>query len=112
MFQLSLSKLAVGLGGLALALGAGAGVASAAPNLDSAINTTCSYPQLVSALNAQDPNVANAFNQMPVLQRGLREFVAATPDGRRQVANDVANAPAFQPYIGTIERAFNTCNNF
>lgn len=113
MFRLSCTRLAViGLGGLALSLTAGVGTASAAPNLDSAINTTCSYPQLVSALNAQDPKVGSAFNKSPVLQRGLHEFLGAGPDRRAKVARDVAAAPMFQPYLGSIEQAFNTCNNF
>ncbi|OMB97775.1 hypothetical protein A5733_09345 [Mycobacterium sp. NS-7484] len=112
MFGLSSTRLSAGIGGLALSLAAGSGVASAAPNLDAAINTTCSYPQLVSALNAQDPQVANAFSKSPILQRGLREFLADGPDKRAKTARDVANAPMFQPYLGTIEQAFNTCHNF
>ncbi|MGV0742788.1 hemophore-related protein [Mycolicibacterium sp. XJ870] len=112
MFHLSLTRVAVGLGGLALSLTAGAGIAAAGPNLDSAINTTCSYPQLVAALNAQDPQVGRAFDQTPLLQRGLREFLAAGPDRRAQTAQDVANAPMFRPYLGSIEQAFNTCHNF
>ncbi|WP_280831050.1 hemophore-related protein [Mycolicibacterium frederiksbergense] len=112
MFRLSLTRLAAGIGGLALSLTAGAGIASAGPNLDSAVNTTCTYPQLVSALNAQDPQVGKAFDQSPILQRGLREFLADAPAKRVRTAQDVANAPMFQPYLGTIEQAFNTCNNF
>ncbi|MDQ2638877.1 MAG: hemophore-related protein, partial [Actinomycetota bacterium] len=62
MIQLSMTRLAVVVGGVALSLGAGVGVASAAPDLGPAINTTCSYPQLVAALEAQNPQVAAAFN--------------------------------------------------
>ena len=112
MIQKSLTGMAVAVAGVALSIGAGAGVASAAPDLGPAINTTCNYEQLVSALHAQDPNVANAFNQMPILQRGLRDFIAAGPDARTRQAHNVSSAPAFQPYIGTIAAAFNTCNNF
>ncbi len=53
-----------------------------------------------------------AFDQSPILQRGLREFIADPPAKRAKTAQDVANAPMFQPYLGTIEQAFNTCNNF
>ena len=55
MIKVSLTSMAAAVGGLALSLAAGAGVASAAPDLGPAVNTTCSYPQLVSALNAQGP---------------------------------------------------------
>jgi hypothetical protein len=63
MIKLSLTRLAAAVGGLAVAFAAGAGVASATPDLGPAVNTTCSYPQLVSALNAQGPDVAAGFNQ-------------------------------------------------
>lgn len=112
MIHVSLTRLAAAVAGVALSLGAGAGIASAAPDLGPAINTTCTYPQLVSALNTQDPEVGRAFGEMPTLQRGLREFLAAGPDQRQKVAQDVSNAPAFQPYLGSIEAAFRTCNNF
>jgi hemophore-related protein len=112
MIQRSLTRLSVAIIGAVLALGAGAGIASAQMDMGPAINTTCNYDQLVAALNAQSPEVANAFSQAPMLQRGLRTFIAGGPDHRAKVAQDVANAPAFQPYLGTIEQAFRTCNNF
>src|ERR1700691_3928308 len=68
MSPLALTRLAVAAGGLALSLTAGAGVASAAPDLGPAINTTCSYSQVVSALNAQDPAAAAQLNGSPSAQ--------------------------------------------
>ena len=47
MIKLSLSRLALAVGGLALSLTAGAGVASADPALDTIVNTTCSYTQVM-----------------------------------------------------------------
>ena len=64
MIKLSLTRLAVAVGGLAVSLAAGAGVASATPDLGPAVNTTCSYPQLVSALNAQGPEAGAAFQSI------------------------------------------------
>ena len=61
MTKLSLTRLAVAVGGLALSLTAGAGVASADPDLDPIVNTTCTYPQAVAALNAQNPAAAAVF---------------------------------------------------
>lgn len=112
MFSVSLARVSVGLGALALSLTAAAGIASADPDLDLAINTTCSYPQVVAALNAQDPQFGKALSQSPILQSGLREFLAAGPEKRAQTAQDVANAPAFQPYLGAMEQAYRTCHNF
>jgi len=112
MIKLSFARFAVAVGSLALPLAAGAGVASATPDLGPAVNTTCSYPQLMSALNAQGPEVAAGFNQSPVLQAGLRQFLASGPAKRQQMAENMATAPAFAPYMGTVEQAFLTCNNF
>jgi hypothetical protein len=57
MVTLSMTRLAVAVGGLTLSLAAGAGEAIADP-LDAAINTTCSYSQAVAALNALSPATA------------------------------------------------------
>lgn len=112
MMKLSLTRLAVGIGGFALSLAAGAGVASAQPDLGPAVNTTCSYPQLVSALNAQSPEAGAAFGQLPVLQVGLRQFLASGPVQRQRIAAQIAAAPWAQPHLGAIQGAFNTCNSF
>ena len=69
MMKVSLIRLAVAAGGLALSLGAGAGIASAGPDLGWAVNTTCTYPQ--------SPQAGNAFNQSAIMQKGLQDFLAA-----------------------------------
>ena len=61
MIKLSLTSLAAAVGALALPLALGTGVATATPDLGPAVNTTCTYPQLVSALNAQGPEASTVF---------------------------------------------------
>jgi hemophore-related protein len=112
MIKLSLTKLSLAIGVSALSLGVGSGVASAAPDLTPAINTTCSYPQFMSALNARNPQAQGAFDSSPVLRNGLSEFLASGPERRREIAQYVAASAMFAPYLGTIEQAFNTCNGF
>ena len=112
MVNLSLSRLAVAVGGLALSLTAGAGVASADPDLGPIVNTTCTYEQFAAALNAQNPAAASVFNSSPNMQSGLRQFLAAPPDQRQTMADKMANAPANKPYFGIVQKAFNTCNNY
>lgn len=107
-----LTKLAVGIAGVGLSLIAGAGVASAAPNLDSMVNTTCSYPQVMSAMNAQDPAAAAQFTSTPQGESLLHQFLGSPPDQRRQMVNLMASHPANQPFLGLAERVFNTCNNY
>ncbi|NKZ11514.1 hemophore-related protein [Mycolicibacterium septicum DSM 44393] len=101
-------KLAVTVGGLAVLLTAGAGVASADPRLDSAVNTTCSYPQVMGALNAQSP-MAGAS---PAVQDVLRQFLGSGRDQRQRMAEGIAAQPANQPYLGLLQTVFDTCNNF
>ena len=112
MPKLSLTRLAVVFGGLALSLTAGAGVASADPDLGPAINTTCSYQQVVSALNAQDPAAAAQFNASPVAQSYLRQFLASSPAQRRQLAQQALAVPGAQQQVGLVLRLANTCNNY
>jgi hemophore-related protein len=112
MVNLSLSKLAVAVGGLALSLTAGAGVASADPDLGPIVNTTCSYPQVISALNAQDPATAAQFSALPQNESFLRQFLASPPSQRLRTAQMMQSAPGAQQYFGLIEQIFNTCNNY
>jgi hemophore-related protein len=66
----------------------------------------------MSALNAQNPMFASAFNSSPQQQAGLRRFLASPPDQRLQMAQAIASAPGNQPYIPVIQQVFNTCSNY
>lgn len=116
MVGLSLSKLSAAAGTLALLLTAEAGVASADPDLDPVINTTCSYAQVVSALNAQSPVAAAQLNGSPTAQAALRGFLDSSPDQRRQIAQELESKPESQPYVeqfaGLVVQVANTCNNY
>jgi hemophore-related protein len=112
MVTRSLTRLAVAAGGLALSLLAGAGIASANPDLGPAINTTCSYPQVVAALNAQSPAAAAKFNSSPMAQGWLRNFLASPPDQRAQMAQQAEGMPGAAQYFGLIGQVTTTCNNF
>ncbi len=106
------TKLVVAVAGLGLALTAGAGFASAAPNLDSMVNTTCNYQQVTAALSAQGPGPAADLSRSPEALSMLQQFLGMPSSQRRQMANLLAGHPANQPYLGPIEQAFNTCGQF
>ena len=112
MVTRSFTRLAAAVGGLALSLVAGAGIASADPAIDAAINTTCSYPQVVGALNAQSPAAAAKFNSSPMAQGWLRNFLASPPPQRAQMAQQAQEYPGAAQYIGLIGQIAGTCNNF
>ncbi|MCW2685251.1 MAG: putative antigen [Mycobacterium sp.] len=112
MVKLSSSKLVVALGGLALSLTTGVGVASAQPDLGPVVNTTCSYDQVMLALDAQPGNLGNQFRAQPMAQSMLGRFLASPVDQRWQIAQQVQASPLGQQYIGAILKVANTCNNY
>src|SRR6202000_1892538 len=84
---------AVAVAGLALSLAAAAGVASADPDLGPIVNTTCNYGQVMAALNAQNPAAAAQFNQSPVAQSYLHQFLNSPPSRRMAMAQQIASSP-------------------
>jgi hemophore-related protein len=112
MAKLSSTKVVVAFGGLVLSLTTGVGVASAQPDVAPLINTTCSYSQIVAALNAQSPDLANQFSTNPVAQSMLRTFLASPVDQRQQIVQQAQANPLEQQYIGPLLQIANTCNNY
>ena len=112
MVKLSSTRLVVAFSGLALSLTTGVGVASAQPDMGPLINTTCSYPQVVAALNEQSPDLANQFYAEPMAQSVLRRFLASPVDQRQQTVQRMQGTPLGQQYLGPILQIANTCNNY
>jgi hemophore-related protein len=112
MAELSLTRLAVGVCGLALSLTAGAGLASADRDLSPFVNTTCNYGQVTSALQAADPQAAAQFNSSPESVSFLRQFLASPPSQRQQMAQMLASQPGADQQFGLLQRVFSTCNNY
>ncbi len=108
MARFSLGKLAVAVGGAAVALSAATGVASADPITD----TTCNYGQVMRALNATDPGTAAQLNGSPAAQGYLRQFLAAPPTKREQMAAQLRAMPQAQQFMGTIEQVAGVCNQY
>lgn len=108
MMRLSLGKLAAAVGGVAVALSASTGVASADPIVD----TTCDYGQVMRALHATDPATEAQLNQSPMAQNYLRQFLAAPPPKRAQMAAQVRAMPQAAQFMGTIENVAGVCNNY
>ncbi len=113
---MSLTRLPAAVGALLVSLSAGAGVASADTDLSPAINTTCNYSQVVSALRAQSPLAAGQLDGSPTAQGALRGFLDSSPDQRQQIAQELQSRPESQRYVqqfaGLIVQVANTCNNY
>jgi|SRR5258705_5557045 hemophore-related protein len=98
--------------GLALSLSNGAGIASATPDSSVIVNSTCTYPQVMAALNAQSPETAKELNANSLASGWLQGLVAAPPDQRAQMIQQVEGFPSLQPYMPVIFQVANSCNRY
>ncbi len=111
MITISLARLAAGVGGVALALSAG-GVAAADPGQDPAVSTTCSYSQVMAAMNAQSPEAAAQFNATPMAQSFLQNFLAAPPPQREQMLQQARGAPEAAQFVNLVGPIAKTCDRY
>lgn len=112
MIKLSRTNLAIAVCGVALSVPLSVGVASAAPDFGPVINTTCTYDQVIAALNAQQPALAEEFNTSPFAQGALRNFLASPPADRQQTVAQLQGSPAASQYFGPISSIAGSCSNY
>ena len=102
-------KLAIAaVGGLALSFTAGIGVASADPIVD----TTCSYPQVMAALNTENPALAQKFSANPIAAAMLGNFLSSPPAERVQLVQEYQSTSWGQKYSGAMSSIAGSCNNY
>lgn len=123
MITTSLARLAAA-GGMALALASGTGLANAEPapptqpaqpglwSQNPAVNTTCSYSQVVAAINSQSPDAAAQFNASPVAQSFLQNFLAAPAPQREQMIEQAQGVPEAAQYVSLFGPLARICNNY
>ncbi|MHA7648303.1 hemophore-related protein [Mycobacterium sp. ML4] len=109
--RLSFIGMGAAAGAIAMSLGLGAGVASADP-LDGVVNTTCSYPQVLAALNATNPGAAAQLTSSPIALSYLQRFLASPPPQRAQMAAQIQAMPGASQYIGVVETVAGVCNSY
>jgi hemophore-related protein len=111
---------------VALSCSFGTGHASAEPIYAPLVNTTCSYAQVVAALQSEAPDLASMLGVYPQAQAKLRQFLALPPDQREQkiqqglAANpqwqtkldSKSSTPEGQQQIQQITQVANTCQNY
>lgn len=132
MITTSLARLAAG-SGMALALAAGAGPANAVPDQpgptpppsqpgqpgkpsqwsqNPAVNTTCSYAQVVAAMSAQSPETAAQFNATPMAQSFLQNFLASPPPQREQLLEQAQGVPEAAQFVTLVGPIAKTCDKY
>ena len=102
------SSIAVAAGAAALSLTVGSGIANADPIID----TTCSYPQVIAALNTENPTLAGKFSSNPVAGAMLSNFLSSPPAKRQQLAADFQKTAWGQKYFGAMASIAGSCNNY
>ncbi|MGV0625441.1 hemophore-related protein [Mycolicibacter minnesotensis] len=99
------------IGGLALSLAA-AGSACADPAQDPAINTTCSYSQVVAAMNAQAPETAAQFDVTPAAQSFLQNFLNSPPEQREQMLVQARGVPEAAQFVNLVGPIAKSCDKY
>ena len=86
--------------------------------MDALANTTCSYAQVTSALNAQAPALGKQLSARPDMQANIQQFLAMPVDQRQQAlaqqqaVNPALNALIFAQIGPQITQVANTCMNY
>ncbi len=104
----SKTLIAAAIGGLAVTFAAGTGMASADPIVD----TTCSYPQVIAALNTEDPALAEKFSANPLAAAMLGNFLSSPPVERQELVQEFQTTSWGQKYFGAMASIAGTCNNY
>ena len=104
---------ATAAGAGAVALAAAIGPAWADPTLDAAVNTTCTYPQVQAAINAESPEVADKFNGSPVAQSWIQKFLDASRSKRQKMIEKAEKRTEATPgSMAVVARILNNCTNY
>jgi hemophore-related protein len=100
------------IAGALVTLGVGtAASAVAAPDVSAIVNSTCSYDQVMAALNAQAPDVAKDIAGTPATGF-IRQLVAAPPAKRRQMIASVEGIPEVQQETSLILQVAADCARY
>jgi hemophore-related protein len=105
-----MTRLVAAAGGLALTFTAGMGTASAEPDITPLLDSTCTYDQVVAAMNQNEPELAGTILNNPLAVGFLHRLIAAGPDERRTMYEQAAaRYPVNAPKILSLA---STCQNF
>lgn len=96
----------------ATALFASSGIAAAEPDVEAIATSQCNYSQVMNALNAQSPAAASELSGSVLASAWLQNLIAATPDGRREMINQVQGVPEIQQYASVINQVVYSCQNY
>ena len=112
MIQLSFTKIAVAVSGVALSLSAGTGIASAAPDYGPMVDTTCNFDQAMAAVHAENPMAARYLDQSPPNIQFLQVFLGAPRDERVNLLNQIKDNPGANQALPVFQQMMTSCVNY
>ncbi|CAJ1582823.1 hemophore-related protein [[Mycobacterium] wendilense] len=90
----------------------GAGAASAQPDVEAIVNSTCTYPQVMNALRATSPETAAELESSMLATGWIQNLLAAGPDERRASIAQLQAYPQLNGYASTINAVAYSCQNY
>jgi hemophore-related protein len=112
MMKTTMTKVAVAVGGLAVAVTAGAGIASAQPYVDTMVNSPCTYDQAIAAVNAENPTAAQYLMQSPPNLEFIRVFLSSDKDTRLSLLNQIKGNPGIDQALPVFTQMMSSCVNY
>lgn len=88
------------------------GVASAKPDLSAVLNTRCTYPQVVAALNATSPQAAQKLNTSPIAQGFIQNYLSAPIPQREDMLQQALASKHASKYIAIVSTVAKTCETY
>ncbi|OMC34095.1 hypothetical protein A5740_10675 [Mycobacterium sp. GA-1841] len=110
--KLPYTKLAVAAAGVAMALSAGAGLASAEPDLGPMVDSPCTYDQAMKAVHAENPMAAQYLDQSPPNQQFLRVFLSSPRDERVNLLNKIKGNPGVDQALPVFTQMMTSCTKY
>lgn len=110
--KLPYTKLAVAAAGVAMALSAGTGLASAEPDLGPMVNSPCTYDQAMKAVHAENPMAAQYLDQSPPNQQFLRVFLSSPRDERVNLLNKIKGNPGVDQALPVFTQMMTSCTKY
>lgn len=111
MIRSALVRLTVGIVGVAVSMTTGSGVGSAGPD-DAAVNTHCTYLQMVSAINSHSPDTFARYHSSIGAQTFIKRLITSPPYERPQLLDAMRGVAELVPFVEIMPELVKACKEF
>lgn len=110
--KLSSKKIAIMVGGLAVAASAGTASAWAEPDYGSMVNTTCTYDQAMTAVHTENPMAAQYLDQSPPNLQFLQVFLGSSHQERINLINQIKGNEGAAQALPVFQQTLTNCAKY